>query len=292
MPYIGQRPGIGEGNSFRTLDNVSTYTLTIDGSSASVVSVANDTITAANHRFVQGQRVTYNNGGGSNIGGLTSGTAYFIIEEDKNSFKLATTLSNANSSVAIDLSGLGSGSSHTINVAFDGVNTKFKATYNSGERANVTKSSQLVISVNGVVQKPEENTTSPTEGFSVDHVSTIHFSSAPVSSDSFFGTILASNIIAFDATDNHVDTFTGDDSTAVFSLSRKALTNQDVLVTLDGVVQHPDDSATDRAYNLINEGATIEFASAPGNNVEIQVRHIGFAGASTGGVSKLLWQKR
>ena len=105
MPYIGSRPGIGEGNSFRTLDNVSIYTLTIDGS-MSVVSVANDTITAANHRFVQGQRVTYNNGGGSNIGGLTSGTAYFIIEEDKNSFKLATTLSNANSSVAIDLSGL------------------------------------------------------------------------------------------------------------------------------------------------------------------------------------------
>ena len=46
--------------------------LTFDGSDSSVVSAANDTITSLTHRFVQGQRVTYNNGGGSNFSVLTS----------------------------------------------------------------------------------------------------------------------------------------------------------------------------------------------------------------------------
>ena len=80
MPYLGQRPSKGDENNFKILDDISSYTLTFDGSDSSVVSAANDTITSLTHRFVQGQRVTYNNGGGSNIAGLTSGTVYYIIE--------------------------------------------------------------------------------------------------------------------------------------------------------------------------------------------------------------------
>ena len=60
-------------------------------------------------------------------------------------------------------------------------------------------------------------------------------------------------------------------------------TNESVLVTIDGVVQYPDDNAAVRAYTVSEN--VIDFASAPGNAVEIQVRHIGFAGASTGGIS-------
>ena len=70
MPYIGQRPSKGDENNFKILDDISSYTLTFDGSDASVVSAANDTITSLNHRFAQGQRVTYNKGGGSVIAGL------------------------------------------------------------------------------------------------------------------------------------------------------------------------------------------------------------------------------
>ena len=36
MPYIGQRPATGEANSFKILDEISSYTLTFDGSSAGV----------------------------------------------------------------------------------------------------------------------------------------------------------------------------------------------------------------------------------------------------------------
>ncbi len=39
---------------------------------ATIISTADNTIRIPEHRFVQGQRVTYSNGGGGNIGGLTN----------------------------------------------------------------------------------------------------------------------------------------------------------------------------------------------------------------------------
>ena len=90
MGYYGNQPSVGEHNdTFKKLDDISSYTLTFDGSSSAVVSAGNDTITSNSHRFVQGQRVTYTNGSGGNIGGLTTGTAYFVIKHDQNNIKLA-----------------------------------------------------------------------------------------------------------------------------------------------------------------------------------------------------------
>ena len=108
MPYIGQSPATGEANSFKTLDNIASYTLTFDGSGASTVSLANDTITERNHRFVTGQRVTYNDGGGTAIAPLSDGV-YYIIKNDKNTIKLATSISNALASVPVNLATLGVG---------------------------------------------------------------------------------------------------------------------------------------------------------------------------------------
>ena len=96
MPYLGNNHIVGDSvNNFKVLDDISTFTATFDGSSASVVSTANETIKVLKHRFVQGQRVTYNNGGGSNIGGLTSGTAYYVIEDTAHTIKLAANSSDA-----------------------------------------------------------------------------------------------------------------------------------------------------------------------------------------------------
>ena len=72
---------------------------------------------------------------------------YFIIKVDKNRIQLATNSSNATSGTQINLTGLGAGTAHTLNVAFDGVNTKFKITHGSGTHAKVTRASQLMISV-------------------------------------------------------------------------------------------------------------------------------------------------
>ena len=281
MSYLGNQPATGENNSFKILDDITSYTLTFDGSSASVVSVADDTITYNNHRFITGQRVTYNDGGGTAIGGLSDGV-YYIIKNDQNTVKLATSEANANANVAESFSGLGAGSSHTLNVAFDGVNTKFKATYDDGTKAQMSRAAQLQISINGVIQQPNDTST-PTNGFGYDLDSVIVFSVAPAASDAFWGNLVANNFPSFDISDNTVDTFTGDGTTTVFTMSKIPANSHNVLVTLDGVVQYPSDNYTTRAYNV--SGNDLEFVSAPPLNTDIQVRHIGFAGATTSAVT-------
>ena len=44
MGYYGNQPATGENNSFRVLDDLSSYTLTFDGSSAGVVSTSDNTL--------------------------------------------------------------------------------------------------------------------------------------------------------------------------------------------------------------------------------------------------------
>ena len=60
MPYIGNSHQVGDHiNNFKVLDDISSYTATFDGSSSNVVSTTNETIRILEHRFIQGQRVTY-----------------------------------------------------------------------------------------------------------------------------------------------------------------------------------------------------------------------------------------
>ena len=278
MAYIGLKPTAGENNSFRILDTLSSFTATFDGSSASIVSVGNDTISLPDHRFITGQRVTYNDGGGTAITGLSDGV-YFIIKLDKNRIQLATNSSNATSGTQINLTGLGSGTSHTLNVAFDGVNTKFKITHGSGTHAKVTRASQLMISINGVLQQPHDSA-SPSSGIGIAADSVLVFSAAPAVTDVVFGSIYSTNLSSFEVSDNKIDNFTGDASTTDFTMSKSPPDARNILVTLDGVVQYPSDASTTRAYSITEN--TISFASAPASGVAIQVRHIGFAGGAAG----------
>ena len=283
MAYLGHKPAVGENNSFRILDDISSFVLTFDGSSASVVGLSDETITITenNHRFITGQRVTYSNGGGGNITGLTNGQAYFVINHSKTQIKLASSASNALAGTAINLTALGTGSSHTLTLAFDGINTKFVPTFGDGMHDTLIKrAAQLVISINGVIQQPHDTAT-PTTGFGVDSLGHIIFSTAPASTDIFWGHILASNTVTFDSSDNDVDTFTGNGSTTSFTLSKTPPDNRNILVTIDGVVQYPSDAANTRSYTLSENVMT--FVSSPGNGTSIQVRHIGYAGPAAGG---------
>ena len=283
MSYIGNQPTYGDTTSnFKILDDIASYTQTFDGSSASVVSLADDILTFNSHRFITGQRVTYTNGGGGSIGGLTSGTAYYIIKNDQNTVKLALTQSDAINSIAINLTALGTGTTHTLNVAFDGINTKFKATYDNGTKALFTRAAQLQISINGVIQQPQDTIT-PTNGFGFDLDAVIIFSVAPTVSDVFWGNIIANNFAAYDISDNVVDNFTGTGSQTVFLLSQSVPNSESLLVTIDGVVQYPSDGTTSRAYSALDQ--ELVFTSAPGNGTVIQARHIGFAGAVTSNVT-------
>ena len=285
MAYLGNRNATGENNSFKILDDLA-FTSTFNGSDGNVVSISADTITINNHRFLTGSRVTYTNGGGGNIGGLTNDTAFFAIKVDHNTIQLATSASNANSGTAINLTTLGSGISHTLSVAFDGVNTKFVATHSSGTKAQMTRAAQLFLSHNGVIQRPHDST-SPSNGYGIDGPnSSIIFASAPASTDVIFGNLVANNFPTFDISDNKVDTFTGDGSTTTFTLSRAVVNNDNILVALDGVIQYPSDGQNTRSYNVSGTGSnSLTFASAPANGTSIHVRHIGFAGASTSAVT-------
>jgi len=282
MAYIGQKPAAGENNSFKILDDISSYTLTFNPAN---VDLTAETLTHNDHRFVQGQRVKYGNGGGSDLGGLTNNSFYYVIKNDKNSIKLATSASNAAAGTAINITGRGSGTAHTLNIAFDGINTKFVASYDDGTKAQMTRSAQLMVSINGVIQRPHDTAT-PGNGYGMDLGSVLVFATAPSVSDVFFGNLVANNFPTFDVTDNKVDNFTGDGSTTAFTLSKAAINNENLLVTIDGVVQYPDDAQNTRAYSVTGtNSATITFASAPGNGSIIQVRHIGFAGATSSSVT-------
>ena len=78
MAYIGKQPATGENNSFKILDDISSYVFTFNPQSSAIVDTSANTITHNDHRFVQGQRIKYNNGGGSNIGGLTDNAFYYV----------------------------------------------------------------------------------------------------------------------------------------------------------------------------------------------------------------------
>ena len=284
MPYIGRNHIAGDHTSnFKVLDDISSYTATFNGSLATIISTADNTIRIPEHRFVQGQRVTYSNGGGGNIGGLTNGTAYFVTFDTANTFKLATSLANANNNTNINLSSVGTGSAHTLTAAFDGVNTTFKITHDGGSSANIVNSAQLQIAINNVIQKANLDS-SYTEGFLVVDSRKIQFKTAPTADDIFWGNIIANTIETFDISDLKIDQFTGDGVTTQFTLSRDVPNNQSVMVTLDGVVQHPSDKDTTRAYRILAD-QIIEFSSPPPNPCDVQIRHLGFAGASTADVS-------
>ena len=282
MPYIGNPAVVGDStNNFKLLDDIQSFTVTFDATDTSIVSISGNTLTFRNHRFLTGQRVTYNDGGGTAIGGLADGV-YFIIKVDPNTIQLATNASNAASSTAIDLTSGAAGGSHTLNVAFDGVNTKFSATHSNGTRAGVSRAGQISLSINGVIQQPQD-TGSPTVGYGVLPDSVIIFSTPPASVDKVFGTFIGETAPSFDIDDNTIDNFTGNGSTTSYNLSKDVPSNHDILVTLDGVTQHPTDSSTVRAYSVIE--STLTFTSAPDDGVAIQVRHIGFAGATSSAVT-------
>jgi hypothetical protein len=75
-----------------------------------VVNLDEDSLYIPGHDLVTGSRVVYSSGGGSVIGGLTSGSTYFISKVDNNIIKLATNKEGTN---VVNLTSLGTGN-HSI----------------------------------------------------------------------------------------------------------------------------------------------------------------------------------
>ena len=80
------------------------------------VNLLNDELYLPNHGLSTGQAVVYSNGGGTSVGGLTSGTTYFIIKRDNSIVRLASTAANAAAGTAVNLTTVGTGT-QTLTVA-------------------------------------------------------------------------------------------------------------------------------------------------------------------------------
>ena len=99
----------GTGNNHQTFGSEPSYFPEQATVATSAVSTANNTITISDHGYHTKDPILYENGGGTSITGLTSGQVYYVVKVDANTFKLATTLSNAaaSSPTTISLTGTG-----------------------------------------------------------------------------------------------------------------------------------------------------------------------------------------
>ena len=96
--------------------SASNGSITIDGTSSSVVSTSANSITSNAHGFVVGESLLYENGpDGTDIGGLVNGTQYYVYSKTVNTFKLSHSHSNCGDAAIISLSSVASsGTEHTF----------------------------------------------------------------------------------------------------------------------------------------------------------------------------------
>ncbi|MDX8451080.1 hypothetical protein, partial [Mesorhizobium captivum] len=81
----------------------------------STIDLGADTIFVGEQAGLEtGEKVVYSNGGGGDIGGLTSGTDYYVIKGEKGLIQLAASADDADNGVAVDLTSLGSGDAHKL----------------------------------------------------------------------------------------------------------------------------------------------------------------------------------
>jgi len=123
----------------------STLSKTFNGSTSSAVSVANNTLSITAHGFTDLDLVKYSNGGGTSIGGLTNDRSYYVIYIGANTIKLATSYQDADDAVAIDLTSLGTGSTHTL--TFEGTTVSLLGGAGSGATATPVISSGVITGI-------------------------------------------------------------------------------------------------------------------------------------------------
>ena len=106
---------------YTSADGIDPNNFTVDGSSSSVVSTSNNTITKTGHGLSNDEYVMYESGlktvdgedvANDPITGLVNGQFYYVIGKTVNTFKLSHTNSHMGDASAISLTGLGEGSGH------------------------------------------------------------------------------------------------------------------------------------------------------------------------------------
>ena len=81
----------------------------------SAVNIELDQLFIPSHGFLTGTKVTYTNGdGGTDVGGLSDSTEYYVVVVNQNYFKLADSLNNALAGQTVSLTNFGSGVAHVF----------------------------------------------------------------------------------------------------------------------------------------------------------------------------------
>ena len=145
----------------------------------------------------------------------------------------------------------------TLSPAFDGTTQNFTITNAP------TNAQQIILSINGVVQKPNAGTSTPSEGFALDG-STVKLSGAPSAGDSYHAVVMGSTVNIGTPSDNTVDT----DILQNFSVSTAKI--QDQAVTLDKLPHGT--GSTDGKFLRANNGAdptfeTVDLANLSASNL-------------------------
>jgi hypothetical protein len=95
------------GTCHRTAPSVSIAAPAVRTIATAKVSTAANTITITGHGMLTGTKLTYQDGSGTALAGLTDNTAYFVVVVDANTIKVASSLSNAQAGTTIALTGTG-----------------------------------------------------------------------------------------------------------------------------------------------------------------------------------------
>jgi len=135
--------GIGTGSIVEAgvFNKSSSSVLIFDGDND--VDAASHVITKVSHGLVTGDKITYTDGGGTAIVGLSDGGTYYIVRLSANTFKLALSYADATAGTPV-----------TIAIT-DGVGTNHKITYGTMLCRTtfpvITKSSSETIAISWVV---------------------------------------------------------------------------------------------------------------------------------------------
>ena len=145
----------------------------------------------------------------------------------------------------------------TLSPAFDGTTQDFTITNAP------TNAQQIILSINGVVQKPNAGTSTPSEGFALSG-STIKLSAAPAAGDSYHAVVMGSTVNIGTPSDNTVTT------NILQNLSVSTGKIQDQAVTLDKLPHGT--GSTDGKFLRANNGAdptfeTVDLANLSASNL-------------------------
>lgn len=216
-----------------------------------------DQITVTGHPFAEDDEVLYQNGGGTDISGLTHNDPYFVIYVDANTIQLESTLGGGAINIAA-----GVGTDHRLSKVAESVMTT--STTDTDIVLQPSGVGQVVINDTKAIRLPAGTTA---ERPTVPSTGDFRYNSTTSYPEYYDGsgwvTIYNGNVAGGTS-----DIFTGNDVLVNFTLS-SAQTTESVIVTINGVLQVPGIS-----YAYTVSGTTLTFTEAPPTGAIIEARSL------------------